>query len=490
MQDAEARAFASGVSAADLMEQAGAGIARAIAQFHPRPGTAVLYLGKGNNAGDALVAARHLRALGWHLLARLAAPVEAFKPLPLQHFQSLRPELTCRDTPLTATDAPSGPLLLLDGLLGIGAIGPLQPALAALAREMNALRQQAKASVIALDLPSGLDADTGQPQPEAVVADLTLTIAQVKAGLLADTAINHVGRLACIRLPALDACAGDPSAALITPALLRPRLPRRPFDTHKGQAGRVLIVAGSPGLLGAAELACRGALRAGAGLVTLLAKPETYPWLATRLPAEVMVKPATTCLEALDWPHDALVIGPGLGRAQDDEIRSLLASDPAPAVVDADALNALSPLPADFPTPGPRLFTPHPGEWARLVPDLATTGNDRRTQAAAFAARHPQVTLLLKGARSVVATHQEPVWFNSTGHPGMATGGMGDVLSGVLGALLGQGLPACLSAATGAWLCGRAAERAALSSHEQAVLPSEVIEHLGLAWRDLTEDAF
>lgn len=492
MQDAEARAFAAGVSAEALMEQAGAGIAQVITQFHPRPGTAVLYLGKGNNAGDALVAGRHLHTLGWRLLGRLSSPVDHLKPLPHRHLLALGDHLELRTSPLTVADAPTGPLILLDGLLGLGASGPLQPPLAALAAEMNALRRQAHASVIAMDLPSGLDGDSGQPHPDTVVADLTLTIAQVKAGLVADSAVNHVGRLACVRLPGLDAFAtlGDASADLLTPALLRPLLPRRAFDTHKGQAGRVLIVAGSPGLLGAAELACEGALRAGAGLVTLLALPETYPLLAARLPAEVMVKPVTTFLAALDLPHDALVIGPGLGREQDEVVRSLLSTAPAPAVVDADALNALAPLSASFTFPGPRLLTPHPGEWARLAPDLAASEGDRRAQAVAFAARHPQVTLLLKGARTLIAHAHEPTRINSSGHPGMATGGMGDVLSGVLGGLLGQGLSAPVAAATGAWLCGRAAEVAALPSHPQAILPRDVITHLGGAWRDLIENAY
>lgn len=506
MQEIEARAFAAGVSADSLMEQAGDGIARAIRQFHPRPGLAVLYLGKGNNAGDALVAARHLHAHGWRLLARPSAPVSALKPLPLRHLQTLGDQLPLRQEPLTAGDLPPGPLILIDGLLGIGASGPLQAPLAGLAAEMNRLRRQAHASTIALDLPSGLDADSGQPGPDTVQADLTLTIGHVKTGLVADSAINHTGRLALIPLPGLQSAArsaarsaafqavNGPRASsppeLLTPALLRPLLPRRDFDTHKGQTGRLLIAAGSPGFLGAAELACRGALQTGAGLVTLLVKPDTLPLLAARVPAEIMVKAVPDYNEALHLPHDALVIGPGLGRSADEEIRRLLAAAPAPAVVDADALNALAPLPPDLAAPGPRLLTPHPGEWRRLAPDLADPTRDRRQQAEAFAAAHPDFTLLLKGARTVIAHRSRPTRFNSTGHPGMATGGMGDVLSGVLGALLGQGIPAPDSAALGAWLCGRAAERAALDGHPCGALPTAVANHLGNALLDLSEGCY
>lgn len=489
MQEIEHQAFTTGVSPADLMDQAGAGIAQAIKQFHPRPGTAILYLGKGNNAGDALVAARHLLAKGWRIWARLAFPLGSFKNLPSDHFASLKKQITTQPHPLHPSDLPSGPVILLDGLLGIGATGPLSPSLAALTAEMNALRASAHVQTIAMDLPSGLDADSGIPHPHCLQADLTLTVAQVKAGLVADTATNHVGRLALIPLPDLIATSGDP-AALITPTFLRPLLPRRSFDTHKTQAGRLLIIAGSTGLLGAAELACLGALHSGAGMVTLLVKPNLYQLLASRLPPEVMVKSVTSYTTALELPHDALVIGPGLGRAHDPEILDLLSKNPAPTVIDADALNALAPILPSFSQPGPRLLTPHPGEWQRLAPDLATPSLTRRQQVEAFTARHPQLTLLLKGARTLIAHHGHPTCYNSTGHPGMATGGMGDVLSGVLGSLLAQKIPTHQAAPLGAWLCGRAAEHAALHQHPNATLPTSVATHLGHALRDLTELAF
>lgn len=485
MQDIESQAFANGVEAADLMEQAGLGIANAIRQFFPRPGTAILYLGKGNNAGDALVAGGHLAADGWTLWARLGAPAAQFKPLPLIHWHGLGSDIREIDHTLTASELPAGPVILLDGLLGIGASGPMQPALSDLAREMNHLRQVAHAYTVAMDIPSGLDGDSGQPEPDAVRADLTCTVAQVKSGLVGDTAINHVGRLCVIPLPALQASTGDSGANLATPIHLRPLLPRRAFDTHKGQAGRVSLIAGSPGFYGAAQLACLGALHAGAGLVTLWVKPAAYQIMASRMPPEVMVARTDRYLEVLDHHHDALVIGPGLGRREDALITSLINQADAPTIVDADALNALASLP-DWPQQaGPRLLTPHPGEWGRIAPDLATSPLSRRQQAEAFASRHPNTTLLLKGARTVIAHAGQPTWFNSTGHPGMATGGMGDVLSGVLGALVASGMTTHHAAAVGAWVCGRAAERAAASTHENAVLPSTVAAHLGPAFRDL-----
>ncbi len=482
MQEAEARAFASGVSADALMEQAGCGIARVIRQFFPVPGTARLYLGTGNNAGDALVAGRELRAAGWRLQARCARDPSDFKPLPARHWH----ELGGLEVGPAETRCDSGPLVCLDGLLGLGSSGPLRPEYSALAGEMNRLRLEQGASTIAMDLPSGLDGDSGVPAADAVVADVTVTVAAVKRGLVADAAVQHVGRLARVPLAELEPfLQGDPDAELLTPDLLRPWLPRRGHDCHKGQAGRIGVLAGSPGFYGAAELACLGALRTGAGLVTLLVRePEAQAVLAARLPAEVMVRRIDDARRAAEG-FDALAVGPGLGFAHGDEVADLLRQAPVPVVVDADALtqlarHGLEPLSH---AAGPRLLTPHPGEMQRL----AGAVGDRATCARGFAEAHPGHTLLLKGARTVIACAGQPLRFNSTGHAGMATGGMGDFLTGVAVALLAQGLPPPRAAGLAAWLCGRAAELAALDGAPESVLPSDLAAHLGLAWRQLRE---
>jgi NAD(P)H-hydrate epimerase len=482
MQEAEACAFANGVSAAALMEQAGCGIARIVRQFFPVPGTARLYLGTGNNAGDALVAGRELRAAGWRLEVRCARDPGDFKPLPARHWQ----ELGGLEVVPADTRCGSGPLVCLDGLLGVGASGPLRPDCAVLAAEMNRLRLEQGASTVAMDLPSGLDGDSGEPATDAVIADVTVTVAAVKRGLVADAAIRHVGRLALVPLPELEPfLRGDAGAELLAPDLLRTWLPRRDHDCHKGLAGRVGLLAGSPGFYGAAELACLGALRAGAGLVTLLVRePEAQAVLAARLPAEVMVRRIDDARSAAEG-FDALAVGPGLGFAHADEVADLLRLAAVPVVVDADALTLLAqrglePLRA---AGGPRLLTPHPGEMRRLV---AAVG-DRAACVRGFAEAHPGHTLLLKGARTVIACAGEPLRFNSTGHAGMATGGMGDFLTGVAVALLGQGLPSPRAAGLAAWLCGRAAELAALEGTSESVLPGDLAGSLGVAWRQCRE---
>jgi ADP-dependent NAD(P)H-hydrate dehydratase / NAD(P)H-hydrate epimerase len=482
MQEIELRAFERGVIAADLMELAGIGIAKEVQRFFPQPGTLILYLGSGNNGGDALVAARELQKLGWQVLARLSGTTERLKPLPRGHLEALT-NLRVLEAPVKV-DELVRPIVQFDGLLGIGAVGEMRADIRALAAEMNALHHEAHAFTVAMDIPSGLNGDTGEPSPDCVIADLTVTVACSKAGLVADEATPFVGRIAVVPLAELQA-EDDHSPQPLTPDLVRSFLPRRSFEFHKGQAGRVGIIAGSRGFIGAAVLACGGALRAGAGMVTLMVKEEVYPLLAARVPPEVMVKLVKDYREVLEMKFDALAIGPGLGFEHEDEVLTVIQYAVVPAVVDADAITivARAEVPVFLTSTPPRLLTPHPGEMARLAGDC--DAHPRISQAELWALAHPGNTLLLKGARTVIATEGPPTYFNTTGHPGMATGGMGDVLTGVCAAFAGQGLDLHRAAGLGAWSCGRAAEIAALSVGQNSVLPTDVIEHLGRALREL-----
>ena len=494
MQECEEAAFARGVSAAALMEEAGRGIANVVRQFAPRAGSLVLFLGKGNNAGDALVAARELVADGWILYARFSGEPAAMKALPRHHLAVLGSLVRIlEDT--TTYDFPAGPIVSLDGLLGIGAQGPMKPELQVLAREMNTLRAQRHALTIAMDIPSGLDGDHGDACEDAVEADVTAVVAQVKAGLLEDGADHYVGRIALVPLQELSQTTGDAQAEVLTPRLLRTWLPRRANDMHKGEAGRIGILAGSPGFLGAAELACRGAIRAGAGLVTLLGKEEVYPLIAPRMPAEVMVKMIDDYRDVLEMRFDALAIGPGLGFAHEKEVVEVLKRSKTPMIVDADALTMLAQRPEVLDETGklPRLMTPHPGEMERLLRNFpGWHGMSRRMLVESLTASAPGRTLLLKGTRTVIGTHGQPTLFNATGHPGMASGGMGDVLSGVCATFAAQHLTLHQAAGLGAWLCGRAAERFVTEEGAamEAVGASDVTAHLGGALPDLKEGRF
>ena len=494
MQQCEETAFARGVSAAALMEEAGRGIAEVVRQFAPHAGVLVLFLGKGNNAGDALVAARELVADGWILYARLSSEPAAMKPLPRHHLATLDGHVRILED-ATTFDFPAGPIVSLDGLLGIGAQGPLKPELQVLAREMNTLRTQRHAVTIAMDIPSGLDGDHGTACADAVEADVTAVVAQIKAGLLADGADHYVGRIALVPLRDLSATVGDAQAEALTPRLLRSWLPRRANDMHKGDAGRVGILAGSPGFLGAAELACRGAIRAGAGLVTLLVKEAVYPFIAPRMPAEVMVKIIDDYHNVLEMNFDALAIGPGLGFAYEQEILAVIQQTKVPIIVDADALTMLAQHPEVLEAicNQPHLMTPHPGEMERLLRHFPSgQGMGRRLLAESYTAAAPGRTLLLKGTRTVIGTNGQPTLFNTTGHAGMASGGMGDVLSGVCAAFAAQQLHLHHAAGLGAWLCGRAAERFVTLERVamESIGASDVTAHLGGALKDLKEGRF
>jgi hydroxyethylthiazole kinase-like uncharacterized protein yjeF len=476
MKSAEEAAFARGVQAEDLMEEAGRGIAEIVRQFHRMPGVCSVFCGKGHNAGDGLVAARYLAGSGWSIDLQFASPEAMLSALTAKKLKEL---------PRSSSSWGRHSKIVLDGLLGIGARGEPRGEIAESIRSLNRVRREEGAWVLAIDIPSGLDGDTGVPTSTCVEADLTATIACAKMGLVADTATNVVGRLAVVGLKELL-----PSKSglwrIATADALRPWLPNRRFDLHKGDCGRVGIIAGSPGFTGAARLCSAAAVRAGAGLVTILAKPDTAKSLAISCIPEVMVKTVESYHEVHDLRFDSLAIGPGLGLQHAAELLSVIREGTQPMVVDADALNVLSrdvSLLSDC--AGPRLLTPHPGEMERLYPQK---GRTRRQWLEDFLAERP-VTLLLKGARTLVGDAQGGRFINTTGNPGMASGGMGDVLTGVCAALTPQLGESNLfqSAVLGAWLCGRAAEAAVFDSlgSAESLCASSVVDHLGAGFASL-----
>ena len=481
MRAIEERAFAAGLTAEALMEDAGRQIARAVHQFIPRPGMCIVFFGKGHNGGDALVAARHLQRNGWQLQFRAAFAQEDWSELTLVQFSRIAPEGEGERPLLLSTP----PLVVLDGLLGTGAGGTLREPVRGACRELNRLRRENHAHVFALDLPSGLDGDSGAADADAVVADVTLTIGLPKAGLVADSAVRHVGRLAVLPLEGLPVEEAEHATTVTTPRALVPLLPRRAFDVHKGNCGRVGIFAGSPGLTGAAVICAEGAVRGGAGLVSLYVPQTVHAIVAAQTSPEVMVRPLDQPLALAEMDRDVLAIGPGLGRENGGAVLKLIAQAAQPMILDADALNIVaSDLTVLDWCAGPRLLTPHPGEMARLDPD--STHSSRRGTAEKFTARFPH-TLLLKGARSIIAERGRGHSYNPTGHPGLATGGIGDALTGLLAALVAQGLSLYDAARLGAWLIGRAAELAIASGRDSAesLRATVVLDHFGRAFHEL-----
>ena len=479
MQAVEKAAFADGIDAESLMDCAGQGIANSILEHEPSPGLCVAYLGKGNNAGDAMVAGSLLAKAGWEIWTRSLVPENDLQALPKKKLQNLEAHQV--SGPLT--DLPRDrPRVILDGLLGLGSRSGLSAPLKAFTRELNALRLKSNATVYAVDLPTGLGEEG--IDPEAVVADFTLTIGFAKTALFRDEATNSVGRIMVIDLPELTSRSPrEPGRAILSGAAnLQEFVPRRLFDSHKGDFGRVGIVAGSRGLVGASVLSSEAAARAGGGLISLYVPEEIYSLVVSKVTPEIMVKPLRDLRSVLSERLDAIGIGPGLGSVGQQEILDIVTRFAGPMVVDADALNAVSTSVGVLQTcAGPRLLTPHPGEMARL---WATSGKSRIEIVKEFTAEFSSA-LLLKGSRTLVGQSGKPMAYNSTGSPGLATGGSGDVLTGVCAALLARKIPPYDAGRLGAWLCGRAAEIAANDSSEESMLPSDLFSYLGRAFREL-----
>lgn len=484
MYDLEEKVIALGFSAESLMNEAGRRVADEIKRRfqHRAPGYAIGFIGKGNNGADALVVLRHLKETGWGVGIRCASPPEEWQGM----LAKKRQELGNADW-LSSTDriTPARPLVLIDGLLGIGTSGSLRDPLAGLAREINQLSIERSAFVVSVDVPSGIHCDTGECGSDTVRANLTCTLGSPKAGLVADAAINHVGALALLPVHGLSNWDLGKDH-LITPATLPVEKLARPFDFHKGQAGRVGLVAGSRGLAGAAALASLGALHGGAGLITLFVKEEDYPLILPLVPIEVMVRPIQNFREILDKDLDALAVGPGLGKTG-HEILSLIKDFPKNVVIDADALNLLARSSSISVLKNNHLVTPHPGEMARLL--LHEEQAPTRAEIARQFTSRSSATLLFKGARTIVTAKDQPLAYNTTGGPGMASGGQGDVLSGLLAALLAQGFAPIEAAKSGAWIAGRAAELALESESIESLTASTTARSLGRAFNDLREQS-
>lgn len=470
-----------GLPTAILMENAGQCVAEAAVRLLGEAAgrRVAVVCGKGNNGGDGLVAARVLHGLGAHVLACVLGSYEDLKADTRDNLRRAASagvaveELRAPADLARALPALRGVDLLVDAVFGTGFRPPAVGFAATLIAAVNDLG----ARVLAVDIPSGLSADHGPVDGPAIGAVATVTFGLPKPALLLHPAARKVGRLWVADIgfpPGIEARLGV-SRNLLTPpearALLRPRDP----ESHKGTAGHVLLVAGSRGLAGAAVLAARGALRAGAGLVTVgLPASQATPTLAALPEAMTLPLPETgrgslaagAAAELLAHlpGKRAVAIGPGLSRDPETVglVRDLLPRIPVPLVLDADALAALPGQPAALLGENPgAVITPHPGELARLLGLTTAEVQADRVEVARSCARTCGATVVLKGARTVVATPAGTVYLNLTGNPGMAAGGMGDVLTGVIASLLAQGHDALTAAVLGVFLHGLAADRAA-----------------------------
>jgi len=509
MHALEAECERGGVSTDRLMENAGLAVAeqaRKLVGALKGEHIAVL-AGPGNNGGDGLVAARHLNDWGARAHVFLCAPRKEGDPK-LEQLRDLAVdivELQGAGELQTLERALGSSALVIDAVLGTGRSRPLEGSIrAALELLQAAKRSRPSLQVLALDTPSGLDADTGACDPATPYADVTVTLGFPKVGLFNFPGAGRVGRLvtADIGIPAglADAIQLD----VASDAWVRSILPARPLNANKGTFGRVMVVAGSATYIGAAYLACAAAIRAGAGLVTLATPASLVPVIAAQLP-EVTFLPLEEAepgvmkgVESARQVHQALtgyntlLAGCGVGlRPQTSEmVRHLLSSLPSSlsvrVVVDADGLNILAQSPNWWRRlSAEAVLTPHPGEMRRLADQSVEEIQAERLKAAREAAVRWRKTVLLKGAYSIIVMPEGQAVINPFANPALATAGTGDVLAGLVAGLLAQGLSTFHAAAAGAYLHGAAGEIVRDETGDMGAAASDLLPAIPRAIRRL-----
>ena len=501
MRAIDQRTIELGTPGEVLMERAGERAVEALRQrfgAELRRGGAVIVAGKGNNGGDALVMARLLRRARLAVQVFLAAaPDELRGDAALNLRRWRRSGGRIREVGrhpgdldgLAEATASCG--VVIDGLFGTGLRGALDEASQAIIAAMNA----APAPIFAVDIPSGLDADRGVMLGETAQAAMTVTFAYPKVGLLLHPGAALSGELVVADI-GVDARAVEsvaPRQRILTKQVVAAALGPRAADSHKGTYGHVLVLAGSVGKSGAAAICARAALRSGSGLATVASPAVALGPLLAATP-ELMTEPLPDhdggwTFSSGDSPRllrlfdgkDSAVFGPGVGTSAMTRSLTewLIASAPVPMVLDADGLNCLAGQIGWLKRKrAPLVLTPHPGEMARLLGIPTAEVQSDRLGAARRLATDWDVVVVLKGSRTVIASPDGLVSINPTGNPGMASGGMGDALAGIIGSLLGQGLPAFEAAEVAVFWHGAAADRVAERRGEAGLLASDVIEEL------------
>ena len=517
----EQEAERQGCSLDTLMENAGLAVAeyarRRLEGLGAVAGSKVVVLvGPGKNGADGLVAARHLRRWGSEVTACLLTRRPEVDP---------KLDLAC-NYGVTVLHMAAGESLeqfdalfdrshlIIDAVLGTGRSRSLQGVVRdALLRTTAARQKSRNPLLLALDLPTGLDADTGAVDSATPFVDATLALGFPKAGLLAFPGAQRVGELVTLDIGLPDGVGQDDiSLELLTSDWVASRLPSRPLDSHKGTYGHLLVVAGSRNFVGAACLAAQAAHRAGAGLVTLATPESVYPIVASQL-TETIHQPlpedeegrihldAANLLREVLPRYDALAVGSGMGQSDSTMsfIEGLLLSGQSPdlpVLVDADGLNCLARLPNWWQQrTGPLILTPHPGEMATLTRlSTAQVQQDRVGVAREWAERW-QAVVVLKGAFTSIAqpanggeAREAPVRLSPFANPGLASGGTGDVLTGIIGSLLAQGMKPFDAASCGVYLHGLAAQSITRTRGPVGLLASEVVEALPETIKGIAEE--
>ena len=506
MREADRRTIEEiGIASLVLMENAGRQVVAAMEAVHGdlQEHQVAVLCGRGNNGGDGFVVARTLLQRGVDVSVFVIGSIADVRGDARINLEILgRLGLST----VEVADSQAWELhfseiadstLIVDAMFGTGLNAPLTGLLETVVADVNG----SGIPVVAIDLPSGLSADTHEPIGDSIVAGTTVTLGAPKLALVLPPAETRAGDIviADIGIPQeiLESVDG-PRVELLTRTATRAMLEPRNPDTHKGDYGRVLLVAGSRGKTGAAHLAAMGALRAGAGLVTV-ATPSNCLAIVASMGPEYMTEPLDENPDGLDpdsvealleTTADVMVVGPGLGQGSGTRsfIHALVDRATVPLVIDADGLNAFTGQPERLAGREGRdvIITPHPGEMARLVgTSIEEVQANRLDVARTFASTH-HVYVVLKGHRTLIATPDGTVYINPTGNPGMATGGTGDVLAGMIGATLAQLLDAEAACKLAVYLHGMAGDLAQADEGEVSMVAGDVAAHISDAILELT----
>ncbi len=475
-RELDAAIVAAGTPGRDLMQRAAQATWKAIQRHWPSAHSMTVLCGSGNNAGDGYLVARLAHMAGWQVRLLAVTAVEALEGDARLAWQRAA-QAGVPIQPWQKDEVLDG--IIVDALLGTGASGEVREPVRQVIEAINDSGQP----VVAVDIPSGLDADRGCTLGVAVNANLTVTFIALKLGLFTAEGPDHVGKLEYAALVDVVEEGVSPLAERLVREQWRSLVPDRPRAAHKGMFGHLLLIGGDHGMGGAIMLAAQTALRSGAGRVSVITRPEHVAPLLTRCP-EVMVHGLDDPqhIDALLDGADALVVGPGMGRSDwSAALMGKALASPAPSVFDADALNAIAQRYPEGIDLGMRaLITPHPAEAARLLGWSTAEVQADRLRAVNRLVQKFSCAVLLKGVGTLVAgpeNYARPPGLCSDGNPGMATAGMGDVLSGLAGALLAQGIGAGDVGRYAALVHAQAGDRAAKGG-QTGILATDLIRHI------------
>lgn len=512
MRELDSRAIQEiGIPSMVLMENAGLSLVDEVERRLPRgagqgPAKISVVCGPGNNGGDGMVAARHLADRGHEVMVFLTARKGSFRgdarsqlrilgnlglPVKVVHFPA---DMEMERKRLGDSD------IVIDALFGTGLHRDIDGLSAESVRAINAC----PGIVVSADIPSGINGHTGLPMGEAVMADVTVTFGYPKLGLVLYPGAHFAGEVvvADIGIPAAAENGTEFPGEIMGPEPVISAFSPRWEDSHKGTFGHLLVCSGSMGKTGAGILAARAALASGAGLVTL-ALPVSAVWAVDAAVPEIMTAPipetsdgtlsanGKIALKQLVGERSAMAIGPGLTVQNEtaELVREVLSWEGFPVVADADALNALNGNPESLrKRKGKTVLTPHPGEMARLLDMSSSMVQEDRVGAALSCAGRSGCVVVLKGAGTVVATPDGRFFINPTGNPGMATAGAGDVLTGMIGALLARGEDALTSALASVYLHGVAGDLAAEALTQHSLTAVSILDNIGCALKKILFD--